>query len=139
MGTAFEESRLKHLVQLARTDGRRGPALSFFQVEPTTEQDVWDRWLVNRPDLASKVRGLSCQYWAEHNRSQALLSSMNYACAIARCVYRRVPRPLPRLHDLGAQAAYWKHYYNTVHGAGKIENYRHHYLILKEREREYPI
>ena len=54
LGTALMESGLREIEQ------RGGPALGFFQIEPATFADVYDRYLTQRrPDLLITVDGLS--------------------------------------------------------------------------------
>ena len=57
LGTALCESELTFLRQRAK--GGFGPALSFFQIEPATHNDVKRYLNERRPDLAKRVFGLS--------------------------------------------------------------------------------
>jgi hypothetical protein len=52
LATAIQESHLTHRKQI------RGPALSYFQIEPETHQDIWDNFLAYRPTLARKINKL---------------------------------------------------------------------------------
>ena len=49
---------------------------------------------------------------------QALVVSLDYAAAMTRYHYRRVPQALPRTGDWAGLAAYYKRYYNTPAGKG---------------------
>ena len=42
-----------------------------------------------------------------------MVANLQYATAMARCLYRRRPEPLPAPLDIPAQALYWKRYWNT--------------------------
>ena len=124
LGTAAQESQFHYLRQLGG-----GPGLGFFQVEPATHRDIWDSYLVFRPDLANAIENLTVPYAA---RVDQLIWNLRYAVAICRVHYRRVPAPLPTSGDLPAMAAYWKRYYNTSLGRGKedefIENFEKYCL-----------
>jgi len=48
-----------------------------------------------------------------------------FACILARLYYLRCPGAIPATID--GQGAYWKRYYNTVAGAGTVEQYIHHW------------
>lgn len=117
-GTAFQESRLEYVRQLGD-----GPALGLWQCEPATHDDVWDNYLQWQPPLAAKVRGMASQHWWQTDRHRELSRNLAYACAICRVHYRRVKEPLPPQGDVYAQAVYWKRYYNTEKGRGKVSEY----------------
>jgi hypothetical protein len=51
---------------------------------------------------------------------------------MARLVYLRAPSPLPQDDDIEALAAYWKKYYNTDLGAGKVQDFIKHYSTLAD-------
>lgn len=107
LGTAVEESRLAAIKQI------RGPALSFFQIEPATHADI-RRWAYQRgldPLLDDFTAG-----WAA--AEDQLPGNACYACAIARLVYFRVKEALPAAGDLAGLGRYWKQYYNTALGKG---------------------
>lgn len=122
LGTAIVESQgLTYLHQI------KGPALSLYQIEPETHEDIWNNYLSYRPDLASKVRSFASQRWfTESNAAmnQELITNLAYSTVIARVHYMRVPEKIP--NDLQGQAAYWKTHYNTANGKGNPD----HYLAL---------
>lgn len=138
IGTAIQESRLRHLRQLGS-----GPALGLYQIEPATHQDVWENWVRHRDEVAAFLqltvpwhkgavqirpedaerevgRGGVVFGWP---RDHWLVSNLVYATAIARLVYYRQPYALPDAHDLPALGAYWKRHYNTIQGAGTSEEF----------------
>jgi hypothetical protein len=117
LGTAIHESGgLKFRKQLGG-----GPALSYFQMEPVTHNDIWDNYLKFRPELAAKVQALLSSPSAD--KMQELENNDKYACAMARIKYLRMPGAMPAEGDLQAQALYWKRWYNTPLGAGTPEQY----------------
>ena len=73
-----------------------GPAVSFFQIEPRTFEDIWNRYLMARSDRFAKVVqflpvGATARYALEHDDK--------FACAVARMKYAAVPDPLPDVTD----------------------------------------
>ena len=121
MGTASQESHLKFIQQL-----NGGPAMGLFQMEPATYEDHWSNWLLNRPDLACKVRNAI-------STSQGIPSAdrmrwdLRFAAIMCRIHYRRRPEPLPEYGDIWAYANYWKDHYNTHLGAGTPEEFYENY------------
>ncbi len=123
MGTASQESHLKYIKQLGN-----GPALSFFQMEPATHDDIWDNYLNYRPALAELVCNV-IEFGDEGiPTANRLLWDMRYAAIMCRIHYRRVAQMLPDAHDVWGLAAYWKKHYNTEQGAGTeqefVDNFR---------------
>ncbi len=108
LGTALVESDLRHLRQIGD-----GPALGLYQMEPDTHEDLW-LWLTEYTrdrELARTISRLAAQW--PHGATQ-LMTNTAYATAMARCLYRRRPEPLPfPAWDLNAHALYWKTHYNT--------------------------
>ena len=121
LGTALVESNLKYLKQLGG-----GPALGLFQMEPVTFNDIYYRYLVkaNKVHLKAAVHahmvGRDSEYLVTDPVYQ-LITNLPFAVLMARIKYLMVPAPIPK--TVNGQAAYWKKYYNTEHGAGKVEHY----------------
>jgi len=111
MLTAAVESNLG---QYVRQIG--GPAKGIFQMEPATENDIWENYLdykTGRLKLAvSDFEVLS---------GDSLVHSLGYQIAMARVHYLRVAEQLPESTDIVGLARYWKKYYNTELGSGTIE------------------
>lgn len=117
LGTALHESGG---LRYRRQQGG-GPARSYFQMEGATHDDIWDNFLKYKKALAAKVEELIP---AGANKRTELETNDNYAAAMARVHYRRVPAALPAFNDLDAMANYWKQYYNTPLGAGTPTKYK---------------
>jgi len=101
-----------------------GPALSFFQIEPNTLDDLYENYLAYRPDKQALVDA----YLPEGmDRLEALENEDQYACAAARMIYWRVPESLPDVTDDEGLAAYAKQYWNTELGAATAEKYLEDY------------
>lgn len=113
VGTALVESKLSYLAQV------KGPALSVFQVEPATHNDLWEHFLPYKPNLRDSVIELLSQGAVyDDNKVDDLVGNLPYACAMARLVYYRRPQRLPDAQDIMGLANYWKDHYNTRLGAG---------------------
>ncbi|SDD28061.1 hypothetical protein [Kordiimonas lacus] len=115
MMTACQESMgFRYRVQ------QGGPALSYFQVEPNTLNDLYENYLAFRPDMQALVDAYLPE---ELDRLEALETDDKYACAVARMIYWRVPEALPHVLDDEGLAAYAKKYWNTEQGAATAQKY----------------
>jgi hypothetical protein len=105
IGTAVYESGLAAIVQ------HGGPALSWWQVEPVTHDDIVARSPYREALIPLRIPALT---------TGALQMAENpaYACAVARLVYWRAREPLPVEGDVSGLASYYKQHYNTVLGKG---------------------
>lgn len=124
MGTAAVESGLQYVRQL-----HNGPALSLFQIEPRTHDDIWDNYLAYRPDLADRILGAIAA--GERPPADRLIWDIRYSAIMCRIHYRRVPDPLPDAEDLWAMARYWRRFYNTELGAGTVEKFVEKYALVQ--------
>ncbi len=110
--TGAAESLYQHVRQI------NGPALSWFQQEPATHDDIWSNFLghTKRQHL---VRGLS--YLSKRpGMYQELEANPFYAAAMCAIHYMRFPEPLPKTGNRMDQAVYHKKYYNTHKGKSTI-------------------
>ena len=117
LGTAVQESLN---FQYRRQIGG-GPARGYFQMEPSTHDDIWDNYLKYRQKLSNDV--LSFLSSKSANKIMELETNDKYAAAMARIHYLRVAAPLPKAGDIIAQANYWKQHYNTPLGKGLPHEY----------------
>jgi hypothetical protein len=112
MMTAAHESHLGHY--LMQRDN--GPARGIFQMEPTTEEDIWTNYLARKPELTLRITALMGD---ANFDSLQLTGNLLYQIAMARVHYYRVSEALPSKEDHPAMARYWKKYYNTRLGKGR--------------------
>lgn len=130
MLTASTESQMgTYLKQLGTTTiGGYG----IYQIEKTTHDNVWGRFIVASPNLRTNIR-ISCGYENKPILTR-LINDLTYATIIARLVYNAYSEPLPKPDDIVGLATYWKKYYNSVNGAGTVEeavdNYKKYGLII---------
>jgi hypothetical protein len=115
IATALAESGLFFIQQIGR-----GPARGFFQMEPVTHDDIWERYLSRQPGLLNSLKALIMRDMDLHDQ---LRGNHFYAAAMCRIFYLRFKEPLPEEDDWQGMAAYWKKYYNTHLGAGTTEGF----------------
>ncbi len=115
--TAIAESDLYHLTQVGG-----GPALGLLQMEPSTEDSLWQHQLRRkRPGLAGLIDDLSV---TKLGRKINLAGNPFYQVAMARTKYFANPSPLPNIGDIDGMSEYYKVIYNTVKGAADLERVR---------------
>lgn len=104
----------------------KGPALGIFQMEPATHSDIWVNYIRNRNSLATLMAmHLGCSKIPDPLR---LTYDLQYATAMARIDYMRMPGSLPAANDVEGMWNYYKTYYNSASGAAghdeAIQKYR---------------
>ena len=110
----------------------KGPAVSPYQIEPATHEDIFRNFLKFDRNMFEKVNDIifpnigvvrDVSFLREEILTKyyerSLLDNLSYATAIARLIYYRVKEPLPKIHPV-AMGEYWKHYYNTPKGKGTV-------------------
>lgn len=116
--SAIESDCGKHNKQI------NGPALSWWQIEPVTHNDIWVNCdALRNEDFERRIlllAGEDTPYYS-HN---FLLRSPMYACAMARLKYSMTPEPLPEYTgdpnvDLRAFYDYYAKHYHGVDKDGK--------------------
>ncbi|SBS29066.1 hypothetical protein MSP8886_01424 [Marinomonas spartinae] len=124
MGTLSQESHGTYIKQLGK-----GPAMGLFQMEPFTHKDLWLKFIKYKPALRDALLNMTSDSvdenydacgWPDHN---ALVWNNRYAAAMCRTHYLRVPEVLPNANDISGLASYWKRFYNTIHGAGAVNEF----------------
>lgn len=107
LGTAAQESELGfHL----KTGHRHG--MGIFQILPSTHRQIWDKYLINFPALASKVRGLASQRdFLQHPHAE-LATNLRYATAIAWLIYRAAGVDSVDMENLPKMAKLWKKHFH---------------------------
>lgn len=118
---AHESGGFEYIAQV------RGPALSWWQIEPDTYQDLIANTLPglarSRPAIYTTYLELMRQSIFFASSTEQLAINPALACATCRLLYWRAPRALPAAFDWEAQADYWKTFYNTARGAGVRADY----------------
>lgn len=94
-----------------------GPALGVIQMEPATHKWMRD-YISARSSRLKKVVEWIINTGGYHE--ERLVYDLKYAFLMCRMRYLVVPEGLPKADDIKALAAYWKKYYNTIHGKGTV-------------------
>jgi hypothetical protein len=115
LGTAIVESGLTYLRQ-----HNDGPALGLWQVEPSTQNDLYTNFLNYRPELGSQLMELRAP---NLSMDENLATNLMYGAAVCRLCYYRKPDALPEAGDIEGQGQYWKQHYNTPLGNGTVTKY----------------
>lgn len=118
LGTVAAESSASHFAEYVKQI--RGPAVSIFQMEPDTLDDIYNNYLRYRPELRRRVDALVDK---NHSLADQMKWNMALAIVMARIHYRRVPKALPHHEDVEGMADYYKQYYNTVLGGSSTEKF----------------
>ena len=125
LGTAAQESGLGVCLHQGK---RRG----LYHLTAATHRSVWDKYLINNPELASRVRGMAGQHSFLKDPHSELVTNLKYATAIAWMVYRRCDPPLPEANDIAGLANYWHRHFHPKPTASEqqfIQSYKE--LIAK--------
>jgi hypothetical protein len=107
LGTAVQASGLGFHLKVADAQG-----VGIFQITPKMHVKIWDKYLINHPELASAIRGLASQHEFLSHPHAELATNLSYATAIAWMIYRRHNKPLPAADDLSGVGQYWWRYYH---------------------------
>lgn len=110
----------------------RGPALSVFQIEPATYNDIWQNYLMRheRTLLLSRIsRELGITAMPDPSR---MIWDLRFATVMARIFYLRKPQALPKHTDIDGIWEYYKRHYNTSLGkATKNESISKYRAFIK--------
>jgi len=98
------------------------PALSFWQIEPDTAEDILNNFVAFRPIIRGRLEGLGL-IWDERYDSSYLEYNMALAISLCRLKYWRDKEQLPMNGDIEGMAKYWKRVYNTELGKGTIQHF----------------
>ncbi|MEZ5528576.1 MAG: hypothetical protein R3E57_01315 [Porticoccaceae bacterium] len=121
MGTAAHESGLG-----GWHEGRR---VGLYRITPTMHRAVWDKYLVNHPELASDIRGMAGQHSFLRDPHGELVTNLKYATAIAWVIYRRVTQPLPEPTHISALGGYWHRHFRSK-PEGTVRDFITSYQLL---------
>jgi hypothetical protein len=92
---------------------KSGKNFGLYGMDKCLHREIWDQWLVNDPELASRVRGMASQHNFLTAPHQELITNLAYATALAWCCYRMHNVQLPEKADPLALALCWQRYYRT--------------------------
>lgn len=96
-----------------------GPAEGIWQVEPSTQDSLYQDYINYRPDIAELVSALLPQAII----TAPAISCPMYCCAIARLVVYRQPVPMPEFGDKEGMWEVYKKYFNSYLGKATKEEW----------------
>lgn len=114
IGTAIIESRLTYIKQIT------GPALSLWQIEPATYNDLRTRSCLKYPEIVKKML-MFLKMEMLPFRADYLAGNLYAAAMISRMKYYFDKEPLPDAYDFEGMARYYKRIYNTAEGATDLK------------------
>ena len=120
VGTAIQESGLGFCL-------KSGVRLGIYHLSPSHHRSIWDHYLVDHPEKASRVRGLAGQRSFIEHPHRELLTNLRYATAIAWCVYQKAGCKLPAADNIEALGETWfRHFHRKPTGRAMdfVRNYR---------------
>ena len=120
--TAAHESRMG-----TYTKQINGPAVSIYQIEPTTHTGTWHNYLHFRPNLVDKIEAVC---GASEPSIGQLRYNLIYSTIIARIKYRRSPGSLPASSNVWGMARYAKRFFNSPKGKATALDYYSSYMDL---------
>lgn len=95
--------------------------LGIYQMEAATHESLWLHRISNMPELKSKIMTY-CDF-QEKPAAGELVQNLGYASIMTRIFYHGIEEPLPPANNVEAMGVYWKKYYNTVYGAGTVDEF----------------
>ncbi len=109
LGTAAQESQLGFRIG----SNCNSYQLGIYCISPWTHIEVWDKYLITDPELASRLRGLASQQQFLKSPHAELITNLGYATGVAWMIYRRNNLVLSDNMQPRELAHYWLDYYNT--------------------------
>lgn len=125
LGTCAQESKMGTYVKQLED----GPALGIYQMEPNTFYDIIDNYLKYKRTLLSKLMRVFNIDCIEDFHADRLIYDLKFATIFCRIHYLRIAEKLPLSEDIHGLAEYWKKYYNTSLGKGKINEFIDNYEL----------
>ena len=111
LGTAAQESLLGAHCYCPQSKG-----LGLYRITAEKHQELWDRYLVQFPDLASQQRGLASQQQFLKNPHGELISNLIYSTGMAWMIYRRNLIDTNKPVEISTLAQLWAHYFDNGTG-----------------------
>ena len=122
IGTCAQESRGgTFLVQETNHGIYMKGGLGIFDMESATHESLWLHRINNMPELKAKIFTY-CDF-KDKPKPIELVGNLGYASIMTRIFYHGIDEPLPPANNVEAMGAYWKKYYNTVYGAGTVDEF----------------
>lgn len=114
VGTAARESLLGLHCFCAQTRG-----LGLYRITAEKHRELWDTYLIQFPDLASRQRGLASQQQFLKDPHGELMSNLIYATGMAWMIYRRAGIDTSKTLDLPTLAQLWANHFDNGTGTSR--------------------
>ncbi|HCS65354.1 MAG TPA: hypothetical protein DIW64_15550 [Cellvibrio sp.] len=115
LATAARESGLGQHCCCAQTNG-----LGLYRITAEKHIELWDKYLIQFPDLASRQRGLASQQQFLKDPHAELVTNLSYATAMAWMIYRRAAIDTSKPLESTSLAALWANHFDN--GTGSPRN-----------------
>lgn len=130
VATAAQESLLGQQCYCEEHSG-----LGLYRITKEKHRELWDSYLLNFPDLASRLRGLASQQQFLLDPERELITNLSYSTGIAWMIYRRAaPHAFTGNHnppDLKTLAQLWTmHFDNGTHTQRHTDEFIQRYRTL---------
>lgn len=112
-----------------------GPALGAFQILPSTEKDILNRWLKLPKNNSLREKVMALRSNSHVVGIPQLMTDYRYQVAIAACVYLKTGKKVPSHKDVVAMSRFYKRYYNTNEPEKIAVSLKRYKRILAENDR----
>jgi hypothetical protein len=133
LGTAARESNLGLHSYCHQTQG-----LGLYRITPEKHLIIWDKFLIQFPELASRQRGLASQQQFLKTPHAELATNLSYATGIAVMIYLAAGMKREILMDTYQLAHYWaEHFDNGTKATRLAEAFEqsYHKQVLRDNRK----
>lgn len=111
LGTAAQESHLGLHCFAQHTQG-----MGLYRITQNTHRAIWDEYLIQYPELASRQRGLASQQQFLSDPERELITNLAYSTGIAWMIYRRAGINTQGNGELNLLAHLWSEHFDNGTG-----------------------
>ncbi|QEY12879.1 hypothetical protein [Cellvibrio sp. KY-YJ-3] len=115
LATAAQESQLGLHCYSEQYQG-----LGLYRITRNKHRELWDLYLIQFPDLASRQRGLASQQQFLLDPERELVTNLSYSTGMAWMIYRRAHIDCNNFPDLPTLAQLWAAHFDN--GTGAVRN-----------------
>lgn len=106
----------------------QGPALSAYQMEPSTHDSIWNTYFVQHVQLGLNV--LNICGMNRRPKAERLATDLLYATCMAVALYQWRRADVPSCTDIDKIYEVYKKCWNTYAGDAHIEDFKIHYQLF---------
>lgn len=124
LGTAAQETQLgRYVVQVGIEPYSGG--IGIYQMQAPTYDFIWQKHVEPSTSMKAKIK-LYLGFEGKPLASR-MASDLALATVMARLLYANVLETLPQATDVKGLGRYWKIYWNTMKGAGTVDQFVENY------------